>query len=90
MLEDTKQATRACTRIRAKATVGVFPSGIRDPSGAFKYTEWYYLRALDTPGAADSSVQNNTCPLSPPSSLSRARRIEPTIAFRGVAEPGRI
>lgn len=28
---------------------------MRDPSGAFKYTERYYLRALDTQGATDFS-----------------------------------
>lgn len=30
---------------------------MRDPSGVFKYTEWYYLRALDTRGASDSLVK---------------------------------
>lgn len=34
---------------------------MRDPSGVFKYTEWYYLRALDTRGAWNSLVKNNTC-----------------------------
>lgn len=38
---------------------------MRDPSGVFKYTEWYYLRALDTRGALDSSVKNNTCLATP-------------------------
>lgn len=47
--------------------------------------QWYYLRALDTRGAADSSPQNNTClrcVRSPLSNLSLPR-IRPAYAFRG-------
>lgn len=51
-----KIRTRVCVR-----AVRALPSGMWDPSGAFKYTERYYLRALDTRGATDSSLQNNTC-----------------------------
>lgn len=80
------QMQNSHARVR-KSRPSSLPSGMWDPSGAFKYTERYYLRALDTRGATDSSLQNNTCLAWFPSfesfSLLRAIRwIEPRCASR--------
>lgn len=78
---------RVCVR-RGKATVperSQVACGIRQEHSNI---QWYYLRALDTRGATDSSLQNNTClrrvrsPLSNLFFLSRAMD-STRVTFRG-------